>query len=247
MFDKQPVVVGGNGHSGTRIFVEIIGHSGVFCGVRSLTKRRYSEDLRIIDLLNRWVGPYVLKTLDAKQDIRMKRAFNRRLRLYFPIRRRPWGFKNPRSLLILPFFHQLFPDMKFVHVIRDGRDVSLGNVFVASNRYVDAFLQGSERSLPPEQKMILFWGRSNQQAMEYGSAALGENYRMMRWEDLCKDPLSKTAELIRFAGGTESLAVKASTLVETPKSIGRWTSFPSEISDPVMARGEPWLSLFGYL
>lgn len=246
MFNRQPVVVGGNGHSGTRVFIDIISRSGVFCGVRSLTKRKDSEDLRIIGLLNRWGPPYIYKTLNGKQESQMKRAFARRLRLYFPLRRRPWGFKNPRSMHILPVLHQLFPGMKFVHVIRDGRDISLGNEFVASNRYVDAYLERDERKLPPEQKMILYWGRSNQRAMEYGTAALGDRYKLMRWEDLCGNPQSMARELIRFAGGTESLAAQASRLVEKPKSIGRWASFPSAVRDPVVARGARWLSLFGY-
>lgn len=176
----------------------------------------------------------------------MKRAFARRLRLYFPLRRRPWGFKNPRCMLILPVLHQLFPGMKFVHVIRDGRDISLGNEFVESNRYVDAFLDGVERRLPPEQKMILFWGRSNQRAMEYGTAVLGDRYKLMRWEDLCGNPQSMAGELIRFAGGAEPVAAQASRLVESPKSIGRWASYPPDIRDPVVARGAHWLSLFGY-
>jgi hypothetical protein len=246
MPEKQPVIVGGNGHSGTRIFIEIIGHSGVFSGIRSLTKRSNSEDLRMIDLLNRWVGPFVYEKLDLQQKAAMKRALARRLRLLFPIRQRPWGFKNPRCMLILPVLHELFPGLKFVHVVRDGRDISLGNEFVSSNRYVDAFLDEDERSLPPEQKMILFWGRSNQRALEYGTSVLGENYRLMRWEDLCRNPLPLAESLIRFAGGLESSAVGASRLVAKPRSIGRWVDYPPEVRDPVVARGRPWLSMFGY-
>jgi hypothetical protein len=246
MFDKQPVIVGGNGHSGTRIFIEIIGHAGVFCGIRLLTKRSNSEDLRMIDLLNRWVGPFVYEKLDPRQKVEMKRAFARRLRLLFPFRRRPWGFKNPRCMLILPVLHELFPELKFVHVIRDGRDISLGNEFVSSNRYVDAYLDIRERSLPPEQKMILFWGRSNQHAMEYGTSVLGERYKLMRWEDMCRNPLPMSESLIRFAGGLESYAVSASRLVAKPGSIGRWAEFPPKVRDPVLAHGKPWLSMFGY-
>lgn len=246
MREQQPVVVGGNGHSGTRIFIEIIEHSGHFCGIRSLTKRAGSEDLRMIDLLNRWVGPFVYESLEPRQKQEMKRAFARRLRLLFPLRRRPWAFKNPRCMLILPVLHELFPGLKFVHVIRDGRDIALGNPFVSTNRYVDAFLDEHERALPPEQKMILFWGRSNQRAMEYGMRVLGANYKLMRWEDLCRDSLPNTKSLISFAGGSESCAAAASKRVAKPGSIGRWAAFPPEVRDPVVARGEPWLRKFGY-
>jgi hypothetical protein len=247
MFENQPVIVGGNGHSGTRIFIEIIGHAGVFSGLRSLTKRRDSEDLRIIDLLDRWVGPFLYERLDQRQRERMKREFTRRLRLIFPFRRGPWGFKNPRCMLILPVFAELFPDMKFVHVIRDGRDISLGNVFVDSNRYVEAFLREDERNLPPEQKMVLFWGRSNERALEYGKFVLGERYKLMRWEDLCREPLAMAESLIRFAGGVESRAASASRLVAKPRSMGRWAAYPPDVRDPVVTLGARWLSMFGYV
>jgi hypothetical protein len=246
MINASPVVVGGNGHSGTRIFIEILEHAGVFSGVRWITKRKESEDLRMIDLLNKWVGPYVFNALDGNQKLQMRRAFSRRLRFYFPVRRWHWGFKNPRCMLILPMLHELFPDMRFVHVVRDGRDIALGNPFASSNRYVDAYLAQHERSLPAEQKMILFWGRSNQRAMEYGISALGGKYKMMRWEDLCRSPLQETTSLIRFAGAREAAAEKASSRVAMPGSIGRWATFPAAVRDPVVARGRTWLDMFGY-
>jgi hypothetical protein len=246
-FSAKPVVIGGNGHSGTRIFLEVLEHSGISCGFRPLARRSNSEDLRIIGFLNRWVEPYLRGQLDTAQLLHMKRALKRRLRLFFPFRRSPWAFKNPRHMLILPLLHDLFPDMKFVHVIRDGRDIALGNPFVATNRYLDAFLETGEHQLPPEQKMILFWGRSNERAMRYGREALGENYSQIRWEDLCGNPEPMSLELIRFAGGDQSRAASAARKVRKPASIGRWSSYPSEVRDPVVALGAPWLKLFRYL
>lgn len=246
MNEHAPIVVGGNGHSGTRIFIEILGRAGLFTGLFPLTKRRNSEDLRIIDLLNKWVGPYVEGALAQRQLETMKREFARRLRILFPVRITRWGFKNPRSMLILPVLHELFPSMKFVHVIRDGRDIALGNAFVSGNRYVDLFLCDEERKLPPEQKMILFWGRSNHRAMQYGTDSMPDRYLLMKWEDLCRDPLSMTEKLIRFAGGNIAAAKEASKLIAMPSSIGRWRTFPPADHEAVLARGKPWLSLFDY-
>lgn len=242
----HPLVIGGNGHSGTRIFLEVVARSGVSCGFAPLARRSNSEDLRIIGFLNRWVEPYLYGRLDPAQMRAMKRALNFRLRVLFPIRRRPWAFKNPRHMLILPVLHEMFPGMKFIHVVRDGRDIALGNPFVASNRYLKAYLEEDELQLPPEQQMILFWGRSNERAMDYGRDVLGPNYRMVRWEDLCCNPEPVARELIRFAGGDESLTGSAAAGVKRPGSIGRWSSYPPEVRDPVVARGARWLDLFGY-
>lgn len=36
-----------------------------------------------------------------------------------------WGWKYPETLFVMPVVKQLFPKTKFIHVIRDGRDVCL--------------------------------------------------------------------------------------------------------------------------
>lgn len=242
----SPIVIGGSGHSGTRVFSEILAQCGVFTGIRHVTKRAGSEDLNMIGLLNRWVLRYVSGELTPAELARMRREFALRLRLFFPLRNMPWGFKNPRAMLILPFLHEMFPDMKFVHVVRDGRDISLGNEFASRNRYRSAFLTEGEMGLSAEEAMILFWGRSNQRAMEYGQQRMQGRYLLMRWEDLCADPVRKTAELLEFASCPVADAARVAKIVRKPKSIGRWRSFPERMWRNVHARGAPWLSAFGY-
>jgi hypothetical protein len=176
----------------------------------------------------------------------MRRELALRLRLFFPLRNMPWGFKNPRTMLILPFLHEMFPDMKFVHVVRDGRDISLGNEFASRNRYRTAFLTQNEMCLSAEEAMILFWGRSNQRSMEYGRQHMPGRYLQMRWEELCADPVRKTAELLEFASCPVADAGRIARIVRKPSSIGRWMSFPERVRRNVHSRGARWLSMFGY-
>ena len=242
-----PIVIGGNGHSGTRVFCDIVTRGGVFTGLNHLTKRSRSADLKIIDLLNRWVEPFVYDGLSEADAADMRKAFTRRLRICFPFRAHRWGFKNPRTMLILPFLDQLFPTMRFVHVIRDGRDISLGNPFVFSNVYVEKFLAEDERVLPPEEKMILYWGRSNQAAWEYGTRKMGARYLLMRWEDLCANAEPNTGRLLEFARCGTDGAKNIASIVQTPKSMGRWRSYPNDTQERVSARGCKWLAQFGYM
>ena len=242
----SPIIVGGSGHSGTRVFNEILTLGGVFTGIKRVTKWPDSEDLKIINLLSRWVLPYVNGELNQRELAEMRQAFLRQLRWYFPVRNVPWGFKNPRTMLILPFLNEMFPDMKFVHVVRDGRDISLGNEFAGKNRHTDAFLTEAEKKLPVEERMILFWGRSNQRSMDYGREHMQGRYLQMRWEELCTNPVTKARELLEFAGCRNVDVRKVAQIVKRPASIGRWKSFPERIRQKVSSRGAKWLAMFGY-
>jgi hypothetical protein len=35
-----------------------------------------------------------------------------------------WGWKQPRSTLLLPFLDRVLPNLRFMHLIRDGRDMA---------------------------------------------------------------------------------------------------------------------------
>ena len=246
MSEIAPVVIGGNGHSGTRIFNTIVTLGGVRTGITHLTRRANSDDLRILGLMDKWVGPYLYGKLGESGLRTMRRAYRRRLRLYFPFRSRRWGFKEPRTLLILPFLDELFPSMRFVHVIRDGRDIALGNPFVFGNHYIDAFLSEGEKGLPPEEKMILFWGRGNLKSMEYGTRVMGDRYLLMKWEDLCGQPREKGLELLEFSECKRDAIESVMPLIKRPSSMGRWKTYPEEVRGRVESRGLHWLKLFGY-
>ena len=240
-----PVIIGGNGHSGTRIFAEVLAAAGVNMGIARLT-RSGAHDLNIRNLLNQWVGPYLHRQLSDAELRRMRRAFATRLRIYFPFRSSPWGFKNPRSMLILPFYAEMFPGMKFIHVIRDGRDVTLGNELAGNEEYISAFTEPADAALTAEQRMITFWGRSNAMAQRYGEQHLGDRYLRIRFEDLCNHPAEHVSEMLRFAALPSARLDAIVALVKKPGSIGRWRKFEPAVVQSVESTGRPWLVQFGY-
>lgn len=243
----SPIVVGGNGHSGTRIFAEILEMNGVFVGVPRLTRRQGSYDLFTKDKLNKWVEPYIYGRLRQDQLEEMGREFRRRLRLLFPLRNKPWGFKNPRAMFILPELHKLYPGMRYIHVIRDGRDMSLGNEFVMRNVYVPAYLKDEEKGLSDAEQMILFWGRSNSRVVDYCREHMHKQSIIVRFEDLCDNPVDQITRILELAGLPLDKIQQTTGLVKKPRSIGRWKTFESELSERVNALGTPYLKQFGYV
>jgi len=243
---ESPVIVGGLGHSGTRIFAQILECNGVFVGWPRLTRKRGSYDLLLKRKLNKWVEPYLYGKLTKQELDAMREEFRVRLRILFPLRSRRWGFKNPRTLLILPEMHKIFPDMKFIHVVRDGRDISLGNEFVSGNTYVNAFLSDDEQALTESEKMILFWGRANRKGKTYCDKHMPGQSLMVRFEELCEHPERVVPEIVDFLGLSRDRLEASISLVKRPASIGRWRNYQGRIRGRVQKLGNEFLKEFGY-
>jgi hypothetical protein len=91
-----------------------------------------------------------------------------------PRRASRWGDKTPRYVLDIPLFDRLFPSSRFVHIIRDGRDVamSLRSVRFGPNDPMEA---------------AGFWERRVRAGMR-GGRALGGRYHEVRYEALVAHP-----------------------------------------------------------
>jgi len=243
---ESPIIVGGNGHSGTLLFAEILMECGISMGFPNYSYDRKSKDLNIRYLMTRWMKPYLLGQ-DETQNAKMQRAFRRRLRLLIPFRGKPWGFKNPRAMFLLPFYRDMFPNMKFIHVIRDGRDMCFGNPFIHSPTYWSFVSEEEAARLTLEERMMRFWGESNKRVKEYGESHLGSRYLLVRFEDICDNTAEQMRLILEFANGPVDRLDDFIPMVKRPKSIGRWKSFDTTETDKVVKLGQDYLAEFGYI
>lgn len=85
-----------------------------------------------------------------------------------------WGDKTPFYTPDIDVLHRIFPDAKFLHLVRDGRDV------VLSQKSIE-WMSGN---LP---KLILDWQWKTTIAHKVGSV-LGDNFLEIRYEDLVRQP-----------------------------------------------------------
>lgn len=134
-----------------------------------------------------------------------------------------WGWKAPRSIYLLPFLHAQFPDLKFVHVLRDGRDMAFSKNQNQLRKHGPAVLSRRQRWFHSEPaRAILLWGLVNLRAAEYGESQLGENYLPVRFEDLCQTPVETAGRLMRFLGVDLDAVAIAGVEIAPPLSLGRW-------------------------
>jgi hypothetical protein len=106
-------------------------------------------------------------------------------RAYAERRGKPrWGDKTPAYSLRMPLIERHLPEARFVHLIRDGRDVRLSQMAIGTNP-------------PPPGKHARRWKRRIRTARRDG-ARVG-HYMEMRYEDLVRDPEPQLRSVCRFA------------------------------------------------
>jgi hypothetical protein len=96
-----------------------------------------------------------------------------------------WAEKTPEYTLILDFIDELFPDARYIHVIRDGRDV------VASFRE----RWGYRAALRVARGV---WVSHVTAARDFGRRVAGERYTEIRYERLVAEPEAVLRDLFRF-------------------------------------------------
>ena len=248
-----PLVIGATGGSGTRVIARLARHAGYDLG-RNLNS---AEDaLEFYSFHEKWINPFVSaerrgKALAKSDAEQMDREFQTALERHHPASLRTdrkWGWKAPRSIYLLPFLHQRLPNLKFIHVLRDGRDMVLSPNQNQLRKHGPAILTWRERLFRsmPERALIL-WGRVNLRAAQFGETDLPGNYLLVRFEDLCARPVETTAHIMNFLEARVDPEPIARAEISPPATLQRWRSYPAPLIAKLEELGREPLRKFGYL
>jgi hypothetical protein len=243
----HPCVIGATGGSGTRVFARIAARGGLSIGAE---RNEFEDALPIESFLDGWVVPYWQAGAGEPPHTAprgMDQAFASALSEQFACdadHRGPRGWKSPRSLYVLPFLAQRLPDLRFLHVVRDGRDMALSSNQLQLARYGSLLLTPEELEWSQPERSIALWNRINGWAADVGER-LGDAYRRVRYEDLCARPSAVTREVFRFFD-LPAWPRPAARLVVTPDSFGRWRRADPPLVARLEAIAGPTLARFGY-
>lgn len=108
------------------------------------------------------------------------------------------GEKTPEHALCMPALGAAFPEAKFIHVVRDGRDVCVSGWFHNLRAGGEQFRQ----KFPEINTYIRYtvnhhWLPYIQQARAFGQQH-PQRYLEVRYEDLHTDPEDRIAQMLRF-------------------------------------------------
>lgn len=243
-----PGVIGATGGSGTRVLARIARSGGMYVG----TNLNLHEDaVEFGEFSDRWIDGWLRSDGAVDDETTVAMASD----LEAIVRRHcadapdgaPWGWKEPRSIYLLPFYDGAMPAFRYVHFVRDGRDMAFSDNQNQLIKHGQAALGPSSEKLGKHLRSIALWNAVNVRAADYGESVLGDRYLRLRFEDLCSDPGGTARRLYDFFGLSGDAEEVGRAEVSPPKTLGRWMS---EAPDTIRALEEiagPGLARFGYL
>jgi len=248
-----PIFIGGTGGSGTRLIVSILNQFNVFTG----RKNYKSQDSVYFD---QFCNRHLLQHLSAlhsgdtdKRSVTKRVAIERHLLRAvsdhshgIPDTNNLWSLKHPRTILILPLLHQIFPNMRYIHLIRDGRDMCFAPNTNQADFYGDIILGRDHQRLQGIKRLMRFWSVTNHDASLFGQSQLNSNYYQLKFEDLCMNPELEIRKLLQVLGIHTNSVEGAEKLVRKPGSIGRWRDSDIELSNYADTYDLNVLDKFGY-
>jgi hypothetical protein len=162
-----------------------------------------------------------------------------------------WGDKTPRHIECMPLILSLFPTARFVHLVRDGRNVALSYADVPFGPKTVA-------------KAADLWERRVRIGMREGRSMEPGHYIEMVYEDLVEDPLGEVKTLCEFidlefepgmldytenarSAMLPSAKVLNPHVSEKPRAVRTWqTEMPNEHVEIFEAVAGDTLSELGY-
>lgn len=235
--------IGGTGGSGTRLISLFSKKAGYYIG----TDTNESLDAMCLESFYRkYTYQYLENTVDIEE---MRKELVSSVNKHIGKSTNPYqSIKNPRSLLILPFLHSVYPNMKYIHIVRSGRSMSFSGNRRHVRKYGDIFAKDSginTNSWSPQLAMKM-WAETNLQAYSYGKKHMGNNYLLIRYEDLCSEKRSEYKKIVNMLGCSKDMIPKLTRKARIPETWKRGRKQNKELIAELEEIGQEAIKCFGY-
>jgi hypothetical protein len=264
---RPPIIVFNKSHSGSRFLARLLESAGVFMGSHLNESHDSLDILEVVEYLVTHYYPDYSALWDPRPGPDLK--FSRLLRSVFEKHLeglngdtgRLWGWKLCETVYALPVLDYCFPGARFIHLIRDGRDVAFCDHRAPDDPFWRKVYFNTEhirtfsglrltRQAYRRQSYVfnaIHWVNSVSTGRNFG-AMLRERYVEIRYEDLCRNFVPTATRLFEAIGidaGEQALESMEAALYGS--SIGKHRACPRRHLDRVLRIEKPLLLSLGYL
>jgi len=199
----RPVVIMARGHSGTRVLAWICHylHISMWSDENRPsgdTNRRFNHTLKKIARQD----PFITRRDNYKSYLRI--IFEKAVHQYYESLGRPadaWGWKFPETYLLAPLVRDTFPHARYIHLIRDGRDIAFKNHTTDdSKRKIGKRILGSIQRLDSAHHIqsALSWKIQVEDFLRFEETLEDSQVKRIYFEDLCLHPHEVVHSLTEF-------------------------------------------------
>ena len=245
--DDNPIIIGGCARSGTTLMrVMLDSHPNIYCGPESLlfrpirikTKRRmrwlsWKFDVPYEQIKNQVVSSSCLAEFIEKYFKTLAASFGKPR----------WGEKTPTNVRRIGYIFKHFPNARFIHMIRDGRDTSCSLKHFPKRKIVNGKVIPVETNNPLE-RCIDRWVNDIRQGRDYLD---DPRYMEVKYEELVIQQSDTVRNILKFINEPWDDKIQNYYNIESPsrdiskfpqnieatqppytRSIGRWRDEFSE-------------------
>jgi hypothetical protein len=200
---ESPVVIMARGHSGTRILAWAIQKLGIDLGASEDVATGDVQDLRFSRTIKRVCRATLHEPPTTFPRPRCLRTFQRAVASYqnwLGDTSGGWGWKFPETYLIPNYVAATFPQARYIHMLRDGRDLAFKDHLTDDpNRRLGYRLLKhiGALGLPHHVQAAMSWQFQVRRYDEFVQYAQPTVHRV-DFERLCQDPLGTMAGVCEF-------------------------------------------------
>jgi hypothetical protein len=132
-----------------------------------------------------------------------------------------WGWKEPNTHLFLEPFSKFYPNMKYIHVMRNGLDMAYSKNQLQLRNWGGRM--GVKNLIGPPASLE-YWIRANNKAIETATQLMKDNFLLVRFEELCLNSLEEVTKIINFLeiSVDEQLLQQLVRIPKLPETVGRY-------------------------
>ena len=149
-----------------------------------------------------------------------------------PIKLEGWGWKEPNTVILLDKFYKLYPNMKYIHLIRNGLDMAFSENQNQLKLWGLYYLQESDFS-NIHYASLKFWCLINKKVIDIGKKMGPSNFLLINFDKLCLKPKKYLKKICKFLNISKKVISSLIPLIDPPSgSIGKFRKYDINIFDP---------------